>query len=234
MTKSKRKKILIYCQQVLAEALNKSLGKNYITLIGETLTDIKTFKPTVIVFDRDVERILKYSTKKTHCFFLSSGEVFSGINEIGFQSKDLPNTTTKNGRLLVLDEEAVKQKENYLIMRLSNLFDKKELDIIVNRIKNNQVLDNRIQLYPMCPYGVVKVIDTLLSLESKGTIHLRGSERTTQYKIGEILAEILKLNKPTSFFKQDDTQVNIKLAGIVLPTVIRTILVNLYKGELNG
>lgn len=229
----KRKKIFIYCQKALGDALNTSLGKNYITLKSDSILHIKQFKPNVIIFDKDVEKVLKYSTKKTHCFYLSSGEVFQGVSEIGFQSKDLPNNTTPLGQMLVKLENDIKERELYLIMRLSTVINKDKLNELTKKIKNNETLDNRVQLYPMCPYGIVKVIDTLLSLESKGIIHLRGSERTTEYKIGEILAELLKLTPPTSHFKEGDLQVNIKLAGIVLPTIIRQILSDLYKGEIH-
>lgn len=234
MNASKRKKkLFIHCKDVLAQAINKSIGKHYSVFISDNVTDIKKFKPNVVIFDKNTESILKNASKKIHCFYLSSSKVFSGINEVGYQSKELPNNTSKEGILLGNLENLVKQREKFLIMRLSSLFDKQELDMIVNDIKDKKTLDNRVQMYPMCPYGVVKVIDTLLSLESKGIIHLRGSEQTTRYKLGETLAELLKLNKPESHIKQDNSEQNVKLAGIVLPTVVRTLLIDLYKGEHN-
>ena len=131
----KKKKVIVYCTKVLSDALLNSLGKNYNVTVGNVLADIKTFKPNVIIFDNNVESILKYATKKTSVFFLSSGLVFSGVSELGFQSKDLPNNTSKEGLMLGNEENLVKEREKYLIMRLSTLYDKKWLDLIVEDIK---------------------------------------------------------------------------------------------------
>ena len=207
----RKKKVFLFCNKFLIESLKRELGNIFEITEGKTVTQIKEVKPYAIIFDKETESILKYSTKKTYLMYLSTPEVFSGILELGFQSKDMPNPHTKEGEEIYRCETLIKERGHSLILRLASLITYEDLEEIKKSIIHRIALDNRVQLYPMYPPDVARVIDTLLSLESKGVVHLRGSERTTQYKIGLILSDIFKLIPPVSSFDKGG-DIKLKLA----------------------
>jgi hypothetical protein len=231
---ARRKKIFIYIEnEYLANILKRDLSdKTYIVHIGTTLGEIKTFKPNVILYNKDVDKIQKYATKKTYMIYLSNPEVFFGINELGFQSFEPPNSSTKNGVLNIELEKISALNPNSLIIRTDKILNNDYLESIKTKIFSGTGLDSKAQFYPMKAEDVVFVFDTLLSLETKGIVHLRGSERTSEFRIGMIVYDVLKTKEPVNSYIPTQTNTNVKLAGIILPTVVRETVIKLL-GEKN-
>lgn len=219
MKYKRKKKILLYCNPLIQEALIKNIP-NCNFEIGETRVQIREYKPNIIIFDREVEGICKYANKKTYLLFLSNDSVFSGVLENGFDSKMLANPSTPEGKKQLEYEELVIKRGNSLILRLAYVLNNVDLLKIIEDIRNNRKINNQTYVYPMIADDVSRVLDTLISLEAKGIAHLRGSEKVTFYKIACLIAEKLKLPVPLSNYAFGKT-VNVKLSGIVLPFLTR-------------
>ncbi len=224
----RKKKILLYCNPLIQEALINNIKNCYFER-GETLLQIREYKPNIIIFDREAEGIVKYANKKTYLMFLSNESVFTGVIENGFEAKHIPNPSTPEGKKQVEDEFLVQNHTNSLILRMSYILDNKDLLKIIEDIHNNKKINNQLYVYPMIPNDVSKVLDTLISLQAKGIAHLRGAEKTTFFKMACILAEKLKLPTPQSYYAFGKT-INVKLAGIILKRSIREYLM---KGNID-
>lgn len=215
----KKKRILLYCNKELEEALKNKI-KNVYFKSGEKIKDVVEYKPNVIIFDREAEGVVKYANKKTYLMFLSNDSVFSGILENGFEAKNNTNPINKKGEYQVFCEKLVKDRDNSLIVRLGYVLTKEVLKEIENDIRDKKKIDNQRYIYPMKPDDISHVIDTLISLSPKGLVHLRGSDKTTYFRIAQVIAELLSLEAPDSKYVHGNTT-NIKLNGIILPTNIR-------------
>jgi len=221
------KKVLILKTNLVKE-LKNTLKKDFKVFNYKSTAKIKEINPDIIISDSITKNSLKY-LKDKYLVYISNKLVFSnGVYDTLIE----PAPSEIEGKKKYEEEKLVKTLNNYLIIRIADIINEDYIKKIAEKIKNkNKIeLDNKEQLYPIRAIDVAKIIKTLIEINAKEIVHIRGISKTTYYEIGLIIAEMYKITINHIKSKINNKLVNnVRLLGIVYNKTIRQILKEVLK-----
>ena len=217
------KKVLILKTNNLSKELKKVLKDSFEVFVYNSFSKIKEINPDIVITDKLTKNSLKLLQNK-YLIYISSKIVFSnGIYDTSIEPAPIDPT----GKKKYEEEKLAKKIPNHLIIRVSDIIDENYIKKITEKIKNKEEisLDNKEQIYPVRAIDVAKINKTLIEIEARRVIHIRGISRTTFYKIGLIIAEMFKTTiDHIKCITEDKDVYNVRLLGIVYNKKIRQIL----------
>jgi len=217
------KKVLIIKTNNLVKELKSQLKSNFEVFAYKSLTKIKELNPEIVITDYITKSSLKYLEDK-YLVYISTKLVFSnGV----YDTETEPAPSDLEGKKKYEEEKLVKSLNNYLIIRISDIINEDYIKKLAEKIKNKRKIELNVkeQLYPLRAIDVAKIIKTLIEINAKDVVHIRGISKTTYYEIGLIIAEMYKITIDHIKSKTEDkTANNVKLLGIVYNKTIRQIL----------
>ena len=223
------KKVLILKTNLVKE-LKNTLKKDFKVFNYKSTAKIKEINPDIIISDSITKNSLKY-LKNKYLVYISNKLVFSnGVYDTLIE----PAPSEIEGKKKYEEEKLVKTLNNYLIIRIADIINEDYIKKIAEKIKNKDKieLDNKEQLYPIRAIDVAKIIKTLIEINAKGIVHIRGISKTTYYEIGLIIAEMYKITINHIKSKTNNKLVNnVRLLGIVYNKTIRQILKEILNEE---
>jgi len=219
-------RILILGDCNLGKALKATLKKEHDIFRYTSVNKITEINPDVIICSNKAKQVVKKCSLKTYVIYLSTDKVFNG----GTHSFDsIPNPTIKY-KDKYEEEKIIQTHDEHLIIRLPYILEKDLVLEMAKKIKAKKEVtyDNKILLYPVYISDVVDLINSLISINAKGVVHVRGADKTTLFQIALSIANIYKMiiNHIKSSGGETKDPFHIKLLGIVLPTRVRQMLIN--------
>lgn len=138
------------------------------------------------------------ATRQLNAFlvFPSSIFVFDGKKGGAYNESDSPNPINVYGATKVQAEEIVRTLPYHLILRSDMIYGyngegvKNGLAGLILNHRNPVLLDNINTRQPLFLDDLAPAINTLINHEKRGTFHLAGAERITQYDLGLRISEL--------------------------------------------
>lgn len=174
-----------------------------LTNIEECQKNKKKAKIANIEITKNLIKAIKKCKKKIKFIYISSDQLFDGIDKTGYSETSRVNPLNFYGKTKIASENFIKKNyRNYLILRTNffgkgNKFKKSFSDNIIDNIKVGRKIHlfSNVIFNPISIFVLIKIILKLCNLDIKGVFNVSSDTPITKYELGVEIAKLKGFNK---------------------------------------